>query len=134
MGFFGGGDGSQAVTVFFSCRYPEKMRRVEITCYDRDAYLEDGSIVPYTVTIETDGTPYMEIVPVSFHLYDRQFELYDRNGNELKNLTWSNGGDSRSRGSGSTSETWDKYGLILLVGAGLSWWLMKRNRNSTPTV
>lgn len=24
MGFFGGGDGSEAVTVFFSCRYPEK--------------------------------------------------------------------------------------------------------------
>ena len=131
MGFFGGGDGSQAVTVFFSCRYPEKMRRVEITCYDRDAYLEDGSIVPYAVTIETDGTPYMEIVPVSFHLYDRQFRLWDRDGKEQP--AHSNDGNSRSRGSGSTSETWDKYGLILLAGVGLSWWLMKR-KNSTPTV
>ena len=102
------------------------MESVEITCYDRHAYLEDGSIVPYTVTIETDGTPYMEIVPVSFHLYDRQFRLWDRDGKEQP--AHSNGGDSRSRSSGSTSETWDKYGLILLAGAGLSWWLMKRKK------
>ena len=132
MGFFGGGDGSEAVTVFFSCRYPEKMRRVEITCYDRDAYLEDGSIVPYTVTIETDGRPYMKIVPVSFHLYDRQFRLRDRDGQEMDRLAYSNDGNSRSRSSGSTSETWDKYGLILLAGAGLSWWLMKRRRPDIP--
>lgn len=129
MGFFGGGDGSEAVTVFFSCRYPEKMRRVEITCYDRDAYLEDGSIVPYTVTIETDGTPYMEIVPVSFHLYDRQFRRWDQDGKEQP--AHSNGGNSRSRSSGSTSETWDKYGLILLAGAGLSWWLVKRRKSTS---
>ena len=133
MGFFGGGDGSEAVTVFFSCRYPEKMERVEITCYDRDVYLEDGRIVPYTVAIETDGTPYMEIVPVSFHLFDRQFRLWDRDGKELDKLTYSNDGDSESQGVGRTSETWDQYGLILLAGAGLSWWLWNRKRNSAPT-
>lgn len=138
MGFFGGEDGSEAVTVFFSCNYPEDMARIEITCYDRDAYMEDGSIKPYTVTIEPDGTPYMEIVPVSFHLYDRDYRIYDREGN-LRNYddpvyhaiwTAGNDGNSKSRGgTGGSLETWDKYGLILLAGAGLSWWLRRRRMN-----
>ena len=138
MGFFGGDDGSEAVTVFFSCSYPEAMARIEITCYDRDAYMEDGSIVPYTVTIEPDGMPYMEIVPVSFDLFDREFKAYDRKGDLMDrsdpayDAAWTAGNDGNSKSRGGTGdllETWDKYGLILLAGAGLSWWLRRRRMN-----
>ncbi|MBR4411187.1 MAG: hypothetical protein IKT31_07695 [Firmicutes bacterium] len=138
FGMFGGGDdGGRAVLVLWSNFYPENMAGYQVTYYDVDAYLEDGSIIPLTldVAIEPESSVHMTCVNIPFNYYDHdhsQYFAYDVDGNEinLREFREANGplnGDGEGK-SGDSGPNMDLYGCILLAGFAAAVWMWKKGR------
>ena len=133
FGMFGGDDdGGRAILVLWSDIYPEEMAGYKMTYYDVERYLEDGSIIPYTldVPVEPGSKLHMLCVHIPFNYYDRNFFAYDEEGNEIdlyefRKAQGQLNGDGDSR-SGENPLNPDLYGGILLAGLAAFIWLWKQ--------
>ena len=134
FGMFGGDDdGGRAILVLWSDIYPEEMAGYKVTYYDVERYLEDGSIIPYTldVPVEPGSKLHMLCVHIPFNYYDRNFFAYDEEGNEIdlyefRRAQGQLNGDGDSR-SGENPLNPDLYGGILLAGLAAAIWLWKQS-------
>lgn len=132
--FGGSDDGGRAVLVLWSDIYPEEMAGYQITYYDVEAYLKDGSIVPMTldVTVEPGSSLHMTCVNIPFNYYSRNsLAAYDAEGNEIdlrafREAQGQLSGDGQGR-SGDDPPNPDLYGGILLIGLLLAGWLWKKS-------
>ena len=134
FGMFGGDDdGGRAILVLWSDIYPEEMAGYKVTYYDVERYLEDGSIIPYTldVPVEPGSKLHMLCVHIPFNYYDRNFFAYDEEGNEIdlyefRRAQGQLNGDGDSR-SGENPLNPDLYGGILIAGLAAAIWLWKQS-------
>ena len=135
FGMFGGeDDGGRAVLVLWSDYYPENMAGYQVTYYDAEAYLEDGSIVSLTLDVAVDpgSSLHMTCVNIPFNYYDREFFAYDEEGNEIDLYTFresqgQDNGDSEGK-SGDSGPNMDLFGCILLAGIAVANRLWKQSK------
>ena len=135
--FGGGDDGGRAVLVLWSDFYPENMAGYQVTYYDVEAYLNDGSIVPLTLNVEVEpgSSVHMTCVNIPFNYYDHNQSQYfacDAEGGkiDLRAFRESNGplngdGEGKSDDSGPNI---DLYGCILLAGLAAGNRLWKQSK------
>ena len=135
FGMFGGeDDGGRAVLVLWSDFYPENMAGYQVTYYDAEAYLEDGSIVSLTLDVAVDpgSSLHMTCVNIPFNYYDREFFAYDEEGNEIdlyafRESQGQDNGDSEGK-SGDSGPNMDLFGCILLAGLAAANRLWKQSK------